>query len=489
MTSGIRSNRMGAAAAAGAIAALCGAGLAEAQCTEGCTAIYDIAGESSGDQFGWVSENLGDLNGDGVNEFVLTATTTLGSTGRVYVYDGATGAERFRASGSSGAWLGFDAGPAGDVTGDGVPDVIAGAPGIGNGGPGEAFIWSGDASGVDPAPVWSGVGEAAGDQYGHNIAGGGDFDGDGVADFVVTAAEHDTAGAGAGRVYIYAGSDHALIATIDGFAAGDRFGSGVCFVEDVTGDGRDEVVVGAQNAGPTSGGLAYVFTWDGSSAALLHTLTPRADAVHFGQWFMNSAGDVDGDGAADIYISDYNANAAYVFSGATGDTIGVYGGTTTFSGGFGIGRMIPDVDGDGRADLLLAAWVNSSGAPFAGKAWVLSGPTGATLQTFTHTVERANFGFDANGMGDIDGDGRMDFLITAAADSSKRGRAYVLRGGVSAPCAQDLNDTNTVDGSDLGILLSLWGTDGSPVGADLNGDGDVDGADLGLLLAAWGVCS
>ena len=66
---------------------------AAAQCTEGCLAIHTLTGQAAGDQFGWVSNDLGDLNGDGISEFVLTAPTRDEAgfnSGKVYVYDGAT---------------------------------------------------------------------------------------------------------------------------------------------------------------------------------------------------------------------------------------------------------------------------------------------------------------------------------------------------------------------------------------------------------------
>ena len=111
--------------------------IAVGQCVEECTATHTFLGEVAGDQFGWKSNGLGDLNGDNVNDFVVTAPTNDGgglNAGRAYVYSGADGTELFRITGGGANWqLGIDANAAGDVNGDCVPDVIAGAPIAGSG--------------------------------------------------------------------------------------------------------------------------------------------------------------------------------------------------------------------------------------------------------------------------------------------------------------------------------------------------------------------
>jgi hypothetical protein len=134
----------GARGVAAVAAALLVSRAVSAQCTEGCTALHTLTGEAVGDQFGWKSNALGDLTGDGVSDFVVTALTNDGgggNAGRAYVYSGATGAELFRVSGAGANWqLGRDANAAGDVNDDGVPDLIVGAA---TSGTGRAIIFSG----------------------------------------------------------------------------------------------------------------------------------------------------------------------------------------------------------------------------------------------------------------------------------------------------------------------------------------------------------
>lgn len=133
---------------------------------------------------------------------------------------------------------------------------------------------------------------------------------------------------------------------------------------------------------------------------------------------MHDAGDVDRDGVRDILIGDFGdteagagAGKAYVFSGRTGDRLWVFRGETA-GDGFGIGRGVGDVDRDHHADLLLASFNSSAGAPSGGKVFLYSGKDGHVIRTLTGTVAGAQLGFDALGLGDVDHDHATDFLIT-----------------------------------------------------------------------------
>lgn len=406
---------------------------AAAQCVESCTAIHTWVGEAAGDQFGWVSNNIGDIDLDGVNDLVLTAPTSGANgfhSGRIYVYSGQGGEELFRATGPAANWqFGHDAFTAGDLNGDGRPEIVVGAPGVSTG---RVYVYTYD--GNQSTVMHTFFGQVSGDQFGYRVFGGMDVDGDSVPDMVMGAPTHDSAGANAGRAYVVSGATFASICTLDGEQAGDLFGSGVALVGDLTGDARSEVLVGAPNAG-SGGGLAYVFSYDGTNCSLEFPLAPPGPSLDFGLWFMNGGEDVDDDGTPDLYLNDYQLNRAYIYSGLDGSLLWTLTGDG--NGQFGIGRLLEDINGDCHADILLAAWVSNNGAPSAGKAFVYSGIDGSILETFTHNVAGAGFGFDANGMGDVDGDGMYDHLITAASDLSSRGRAYLIAGNIQdGPCAE-----------------------------------------------------
>lgn len=452
-----------------------------AQCTEGCVAIHTFVGENAGDTFGWVSENTGDIDKDGVNDLIVSAIGFGSNHGRVYVYSGATGDLLFPPiTGSVAGWqLGRSVGAAGDVNNDGTLDVIVGATGIGAG---RAFVYSG----VDGSLLRTFLGEVSGDLFGSAVTGIGDINRDGCADLLVTAVQHDAAGSNSGRAYVFSGLDSSIMGTVDGETALDLFGSGGALIGDVTNDNINDFVIGARNA-VSGNGRAYVY----SGADFLkpgpiepvRVLLPPGPASDFG-WFFLDGGDMNADGTPDIYVTDFSANRAHVFSGIDGGLLRTFTGT----GGFGIGRFVGDINGDGHEDLILASWIHNAGGTQAGRAEIFDGATGNLLDTYTHDVAFAQFGFDANGMGDVDGDGKTDYLITAANDSGGTGKAYLIAGNIGPPIPGDIDGDGTVGVSDLLLLLAAWGpcADCDDCPADLNDDCSVGVADLLMLLANWG---
>lgn len=473
-----------ALAAAGVVAPVRG------QFLEDSRVIHEWSGEHPGDQFGWVANPVGDIDGDGAEDVVVTAPTfsSLGSNsqnGRIYVFSGAfdKGQELWRATGDQvGQLFGHDAGAAGDIDGDGVPDVIVGSPNNG------AFVFANAGraaiySGADGSLIHTFVGEALGDRFGYRVSGDRDFDGDGHPDVIIGAYLNDANGFAAGRAYIYSGADFSLICAIDGEAAVNILGTGVALIGDVNGDGRADALVGALLGNPSQTGRAYVYSWDGSQCNLLYFMDPDPTASSFGLWFMNS-GDITGDGVEDLYVSDYTDNKAYLFDGTDGSRLTVLDGEGE-GGGFGIGRIHRDLDADGHADLIMAAWVNSTGATNGGKAFVYSGADYSVFETYTHTKKGATLGFDAAGLDDADYDGAYDHLVTAAWLHSQRGTTYILAGDVSYGLVGDVNADGVVDKLDVALVVMAMGDcPGAPAAcpADVDGDGDVDNRDMVIVL-------
>lgn len=399
-----------------------------AQCVEGCRVIHTFTGEGIGDNFGWVSNPIGDIDGNGVEDFATTAYTYgAANVGRLYMYSGLDGSLALPVVTGTipNELLGFSAASAGDVDDDGVPDILSGAPGNSAG---RVYIYSG----ANGALLRTYVGEALADTFGVSATGLGDINGDGHSDVLVGAPQRAAPGVQQGRVYVYSGLDSSLLCQANGEAANHRFGEGVAKVEDIHGDGIPDFVVGAKDAGPSSNGRAYVFSGadcvGGATIFPVLTLQPTGASFDFGLFFMDS-GDANGDGTPDIYVSDFTVSRAHIFSGVDGSLLRTLVGTS--GAGFGIGRFVGDVNGDACDDLILASWIDNTGGTQAGKAEVFSGRDGRMLERYTHNVPFAQFGFDAHGMRDVDGDGMTDYVVTAANDSNATGKAYVLAGNVA----------------------------------------------------------
>lgn len=392
--------------------------------------LLTISGEESGDSFGWVAENLGDINGDGINDMITSAPNgaPAGSfTGKVYVYSGSDGSLLNAVVGSQpGQRFGYSASRAGDVNADGVPDYVAGGPG----GTGRVMVFSGADHKV--LHEWSGT---PGSGFGAAATSAGDIDGDGYGDLIVGSTRDHTGGELAGRVYVYSGRDGSVIWQRDGIP-GARLGTAVGLVGDVNGDGVPDLSVGAGGGGRKGGGEAYVFS--GQDGSLIHTLRPVGIPNTFGVFFASGAGDVNADGVPDIYVGDYNAlrgagdlddglgtGRAYVFSGRDGSRLHVINADHQ-NDGVGPGRGVGDVNGDGYADLIVAAYTSSAGAPFGGKAYVVSGYDGSVLRTITSAVAGELLGVDALGFGDVNGDGVTDYIITGFGTTV--GHVYVVAG-------------------------------------------------------------
>ena len=400
--------------------------------------LHTFYGESPGDQFGSSGRNAGDCDGDGKDDIVISAPYKKvkgANAGKVYVYSGATGELIFECSGKPGEKFGVGLDAAGDVNDDGHADIIVGGSYSRNRS-GKAYVFSGK----DGQVLLELNGFEAGDQFGTKVTGTGDFDGDGYADLLIGAPGSDQEGLDAGRAYLFSGKNGDLLATVDGERPGDSMGT--CVAGTKSGVKR-LLAVGAANAGRGQRGRVYVYEFiprENTTQSLepLFGIESDATGVHLGGMFLSFVGDIDGDGWSDVYASDWENNAhgrttgrVYVHSGRTGDRLLTLTGDRA-GDGFGIGPgRAGDVNGDGFDDLIIGAWRNSDGAPMAGKCYLYSGIDGTLLEDFVCTVEGDTFGFDAVGMGDLDGDGGTDYLITCAWSSSagkKAGRAVVIAG-------------------------------------------------------------
>ena len=412
-------------------------------------------GEATNDQFGWIARSMGDVDGDGIIDVVTSAPTKAigeANAGRVYVYSSRTGKLLWKVDGKPGDMLGLGVECAGDVNRDGVPDVIAGAPGAG-----KCYVYSGK----DGRVLLTLTAENVADAFGRHVAGVGDIDGDGYADVMVGAPGNSAGGPGAGRAYVYSGKDGHVLLTLTGENPVDAFGSTVAGYSD---QHHHFLIVGAPGGGMKHAGATYVYDGPGNlsnghsdavrdaspgiggrGAKSQSGPTPKfviqsdETGSALGNMFVSVVGDLDGDGVPDIYATDFANSAngpgsgrAYVRSGADGHPLLTLTGETAGEG-FGIGRAdAGDVNHDGHADLVIGSWQFAGAAISGGKVTVFSGKDGSKLRTITGKILGETLGFDAVGIGDVDGDGIPDLLITSAwsgIHGYHSGRIYIISTG------------------------------------------------------------
>ncbi|MEP6574604.1 MAG: FG-GAP-like repeat-containing protein [Gemmatimonadota bacterium] len=389
--------------------------------------IQEWRGASRGDEFGWIARPIGDVDGDKVTDVAVTApqNAPYGATnGLVYLFSSRKGKLLWKQVGTTGALLGTSLEAAGDVNGDHIPDVIAGAPGINT-----AFVYSGR----DGKLLLTLTGDSVDHGFGGGVSGVGDVNDDGRADLLVGASGSNSNGAGSGRAIFFSGRDGKRLLAIPGDTAGDAFGSAV-------GGAGHAILIGAVGAGPNRTGRLFVY--DRLSLRPKFVVESDSTGAAFAGMFLSTLGDVDGDGTPDIYATDFPNSAsgpatgrAYVFSGRTGKPVITLTGDTPGAGfGIGVGRT-GDLNHDGHDDLVIGAWQYPGAAWSGGRVTVYSGKDGAVLQEFTGKVPGETLGFDAVGVGDVDGDGATDFLITSAwsmVNGVRSGRTYIVAGCVGS---------------------------------------------------------
>ncbi|HSR33898.1 MAG TPA: FG-GAP-like repeat-containing protein, partial [Anaerolineae bacterium] len=150
--------------------------------------------------------------------------------------------------------LGHSVGTAGDVDGDGYSDVIVGAPGYGDDGltqEGKVWVFHGSSTGLKASSPWSREGGQNGAHYGWSVGTAGDVNGDGYADVIIGVELWNGGLSNEGRASVYHGSFDGLETSPSWYGEGDQasahYGTSVGTAGDVNGDGYADVIVGAPN--------------------------------------------------------------------------------------------------------------------------------------------------------------------------------------------------------------------------------------------------
>ena len=341
-----------------------------------------------------------------------------------------------------------------DANGDGIGDVLVGAPGV-SGYTGAAYLYSGK----DGSLLQAWTGEAASGNFGGSVSLGPDVTGDGRAD-VLIAAYTLTVGAitNAGKVYLYNGATGAFIRSWSGSSTYGYFGNSVSLGPDTNGDGRGDVLVGSSIT--TTAGQAFLYS--GSDGSLLRTFTGSEVGARFGTVVFLGA-DVTGDGRGDLLVAENMATVGgmglagkvYLYSGASGALLRTWSGEGV-SDRFGLALSIgPDADGDGKPDVAIGTGVADDGLNAdVGKAYLYSSSSGSLIRSWKGPYAGARLGDSVSLGPDADGDGRGDILVGSA---SKNFAALF-----SSATGQMLNLWTGTAGSQFG--WPVW------LGPSMNGD-------------------
>jgi len=462
------------------------------------TATKLLASDASNNSyFGDAVAVAGDVDGDGMVDIAVGAPLAE----QAYVYYGTTSGitsadEQLLSMSSAFATRFGNALGAGDFDADGLADLAVSAheESTSATSAGAAVQYAGSASGLTGASELRPTTNTSQQQFSYDVAGAGDFNGDGYGDVVFSAHGDNSGATKAGAAYAYYGSATGLDTASEqrivpsDVAVFDSFSFSLSAAGDVNGDGYDDLIGGAAGADPS--GAAYVYY--GSAAGLDTTSEDRippgdpvADAS-FG-FTVSGAGDVNGDGYDDVVVATYDffsESSVYVYHGST-TGIGTTPALTLTASDqavgdlFGVSLTAGDVDRDGYSDVVVSSPGHSGGI---GAVYVYYGSASGLVAASEDKLTPSGGGFATFGSaldsGDLNGDGIDDLLIGASGDNtaaSYAGAVYAYYGS----CVDDDKDSvcrlDDCDDDDPAAGLPL----------DFYADDDGDGyGDLAVVVTA-----
>ena len=439
---------------------------------------FVINGAKAGDESGRSVSNIGDINGDGVDDLAIGAPGGIGNAaGSAYIIFGSKESDYFnnpielsnldgKGFEIQGSELftnrnaGWAISAAGDINGDGIKDLLIGASNPGNnesGTIGETYVIFGKENfdstlnldeqkfGFDDGLIiYSYNKDNLNDDknsLGYSVSDAGDINGDGIDDLIIGAPYADPNGNNSGSSYVIYGrsednpfTDDINIFNLnssDGFVIngqnGDKSGFSVSKAGDINGDGIGDLIIGAKDGNPDkkeSAGRSYVVfgsedfdssinlsDLDGSNGFAINGISAGDNSG----WSVGALGDINGDGIDDIIVGANNANST------AGQSYVIYGNDTGFDSTFEL---------------------SSLESPDSQNGFIIDG-----------AFIGDNLGHSVRGAGDVNGDGVNDLIIGAPFANSKAGAAYVLFSpsldGTDTG-TDDVTDTGTDDGTDTG---------------------------------------
>ncbi len=299
---------------------------------------------------------------------------------------------------------------------------------------GAVLVFSGDfALGCPLILSWTHPSAATYDHLGqeNGLARGPDLDGDGIAEILAGAPDADLTGAAeAGKAFVFDPVDGTLLRTLvdPSPQASDRLGIALAAIDDVTGDGIPDIAAGA----PRRDGALYdqgaVVIFSGADGSFVTRLfDPAGTANAWFGWSLAPTADLDGDGVADLIVGAIYEEADALDAGqvialspidgrvlwrarrAGGDVRDYLGWSTRAAG---------DLDRDGTPDVVAGAPYATAGVANAGVVLAIAGADGSVLRELTPLDVAAEdlVGFAADASSDLTGDGTIDYVLSASHD-------------------------------------------------------------------------
>jgi hypothetical protein len=458
---------------------------------------FVINGVAEGDGSGTSVDNLGDINGDGIDDLIIGAPfadPNGGASGQSYVVFGRrdgfgdsldlsslNGSNGFVLNGiGAGNLSGRSVSEAGDINGDGINDLIIGADSADPNGndSGESYVVFGRREGFEASLELADLngrngfsisGANTGDFSGRSVNQAGDVNGDGIDDLIIGAYLADSGDRGSNGVsYVVFGRRDGFESNLDlasldgtngvaihGIETGDFSGRSVSHAGDINGDGIDDLMIGAPlaDSNAANSGESYVV---------------------FGR---------RGGFGANLELSDLNGRNGFVIEG---DRRGDYSGSAVSHAG--------DINGDGIDDLIIGASSADPNGSNSGKSYVVFGRRGGFEASLDLSSLNGSNGFVINGIGvlhfsgnaissagDINGDGIDDLIVGAPfadPNGSDSGESYVVfgrNGGFDASL-----ELSSLDGSNGFMISGIDTSDRS--GVSVSGAGDVNGDGVDDLI-------
>tara|TARA_R110002096_G_scaffold51516_6_gene134705 strand:- start:4775 stop:6400 length:1626 start_codon:yes stop_codon:yes gene_type:complete len=394
--------------------------------------LYQTFGDDVGEYFGRTFAGGSDLNGDGIGDLLVGAprdNNPTTSSGEVHIRSGVDGSVIDSLNFTTGnSNFGGEVRFLGDLDGDTVPDFAV----MKHAGIGEVIVHSGATNTVlysvpvspPPSSPWRVLSECP------------DLNGDGIPEFLVGEPALDAA-------TVYSGADGSVVHDLIPVFAG-QFGRVVDWIPDVNGDGVADLIVGsprADSAGGINAGAVTVFS--GATGDFLRIDQGLYSAAQFGHSIAALA-DVDGDGFGDYVVGSpwrtidgSQVGTVMLVSGGSGTTLWTRQ-STFLNSGYGIAlAILDDFDGDGNPDCAV-------GMPFGGFERVqildvLSGDARATIRR-----DQLYFGMALESLGDVTGDGRTELGIASSIEDDG---PIIQTGSVSAYKACDATGYVVCDSS------------------------------------------